>query len=68
MNAKIKEFQNKLQQLGWKGQGNEKDRVKDGGTRFNIMGIKNKDREWPETMGSGGKFYCKTKATTECNA
>jgi hypothetical protein len=58
MNAKIKEFQNKLKQPGWKGQGKEKDRVKDGETMLNIMEIIKYGQGLARDNGDRRKIFC----------
>ena len=36
---------------------------------FKYNGNKKKTgSEWTETVGNGGRFYCKTKSTPECSA
>jgi hypothetical protein len=62
MNTKINEFQNKLQQSGWKGQGKEKDHVKDGETSLNRMGKKYGQGMARDSGECGGRFLCRTKS------
>jgi hypothetical protein len=66
--SKTKEHQNKIQQpmqgKGKRGRPRKIWRVKVE-EYLNIMGRKT-GRQWPETVGNGGRLYWKPKSTTDC--